>query len=164
MIVSCPNCNKKFNIDEKLIPEKGRLLQCSSCNHKWHYTIQKKNDEIVENIDLPKISINKSDDKDKKIFISPSSTEKKNNIQKIDKKINKNKRIVTRNKSKTQNISLANIFNNLIIIIISFIALIIILDTFKNNISSYLPILIPLLDNLYLSIFDLISFVKDLFN
>ena len=164
MIVSCPNCNKKFNIDEKLIPEKGRLLQCSSCNHKWHYTIQKKNDEIVENIELPKISINKSDDKDKKIFISPSSTEKKNNIQKIDKKINKNKRIVTRNKSKTQNISLANIFNNLIIIIISFIALIIILDTFKNNISSYLPILIPLLDNLYLSIFDLISFVKDLFN
>tara|TARA_Y100000996_G_scaffold199438_1_gene156401 strand:+ start:1139 stop:1633 length:495 start_codon:yes stop_codon:yes gene_type:complete len=164
MIVSCPNCNKKFNIDEKLIPEKGRLLQCSSCNHKWHYTIQKKNDEIVENIDLPKISINKSDDKDKKIFISPSSTEKKNNIQKIDKKINKNKRIVTRNKSKTQNISLANIFNNLVIIIISFIALIIILDTFKNNISSYLPILIPLLDNLYLSIFDLISFVKDLFN
>ena len=164
MIVSCPNCNKKFNIDEKLIPEKGRLLQCSSCNHKWHYTIQKKNDEIVENIDLPKISINKSDDKDKKIFISPSSTEKKNNIQKIDKKINKNKRIVTRNKSKTQNISLANIFNNLVIIIISFIALIIILDTFKNNISSYLPILIPLLDNLYLSIFDLISFVKDLCN
>ena len=151
MIVSCPNCNKKFNIDEKLIPEKGRLLQCSSCNHKWHYTIQKKNDEIVENIELPKISINKSDDKDKKIFISPSSTEKKNNTQKIDKNINKNKRIVTRNKSKTQNISLANIFNNLIIIIISFIALIIILDTFKNNISSYLPILIPLLDNLYLS-------------
>ena len=164
MIVSCPNCNKKFNIDEKLIPEKGRLLQCSSCNHKWHYTIQKKNDEIVENIELPKISINKSDDKDKKIFISPSSTKKKNNTQKIDKNINKNKRIVTRNKSKTQNISLANIFNNLIIIIISFIALIIILDTFKNNISSYLPILIPLLDNLYLSIFDLISFVKDLFN
>jgi len=164
MIVSCPNCNKKFNIDEKLIPEKGRLLQCSSCNHKWHYTIQKKNEEKVENIELPKISGIKSDDKDKKIFISPSSKEKKNNIQKIDKNINKNKRIVTRNKSKTQNISLANIFNNLIIIIISFIALIIILDTFKNHISSYLPILIPLLDNLYLSIFDLISFVKDLFN
>ena len=164
MIVSCPNCNKKFNIDEKLIPEKGRLLQCSSCNHKWHYTIQKENDEIVENIELPKISINKSDSKDKKIFISPPSTEKKNNTQKIDKNINKNKRIVKRNKSKTQNISLANIFNNLIIIIISFIALIIILDTFKNNISSYLPILIPLLDNLYLSIFDLISFIKDFFN
>ena len=117
-----------------------------------------------KNIELPKITINKSDDKDKKIFISPSSIEKKNNTQKIDKNINKNKRIVTRNKSKTQNISLANIFNNLIIIIISFIALIIILDTFKNNISTYLPILIPLLDNLYLSTFDLISFVKDLFN
>ena len=132
-------------------------------------TIYKEKGKVIgHNTDIAGFELGlrsiKQDVKDKKIFISPSSTEKKNNIQKIDKKINKNKRIVTRNKSKTQNISLANIFNNLVIIIISFIALIIILDTFKNNISSYLPILIPLLDNLYLSIFDLISFVKDLFN
>ena len=164
MIINCPNCNKKFNIDEKLIPEKGRLLQCSSCNHKWHYTIQKKNDEIVENIKIPINTINKSDDNDKKISISPSSIEKKDKNQKVDKNINKNKTVVKKSKNKTQNISLANIFNNLIIIIISFIALIIFLDTFKNNISSYLPVIIPLLDNLYLSVFDLISFVKDLFN
>tara|TARA_Y100000996_G_C22142012_1_gene486664 strand:+ start:51 stop:545 length:495 start_codon:yes stop_codon:yes gene_type:complete len=164
MIITCPNCNKRFNIDEKLIPEKGRLLQCSSCNHKWYYSIKKKNDEIVEKIKLPKNNINTSDDKDEKIPIRPSSLEKKNNTQKVDKNLNKNKNIVTKNKKKTQNISLANIFKYLIIIIISFAALIIFLDTFKNNISSYLPILIPLLDNLYLSIFDLISFVKDLFN
>ena len=164
MIITCINCNKKFNIDEKLIPEKGRLLQCSSCNHAWHYTNQNKNDEIVKNIKISKNTINKLEEKDKKISINQSSMGKKNNTQTVNKNTNKNKRIITKNINKTQNISLANIFNNLIIIIISFVALIIILDTFKNNISSYFPVLIPLLDNLYLSIFDLISFVKDLFN
>ena len=153
MIITCINCNKKFNIDEKLIPEKGRLLQCSSCNHKWHYINQNKNDEIVENIKISKNTINILDEKDKKISSSKSSMGKKNNAQTVNKNTNKNK-----------NISLTNIFNNLIIIIISFVALIIILDTFKNNISSYFPVLIPLLDNLYLSFLDLISFVKDLFN
>jgi len=153
MIITCINCNKKFNIDEKLIPEKGRLLQCSSCNHKWHYINQNKNDEIVENIKISKNTINILDEKDKKISSSKSSMGKKNNAQTVNKNTNKNK-----------NISLTNIFNNLIIIIIAFVALIIVLDTFKNNISSYFPVLIPLLDNLYLSFLDLISFVKDLFN
>ena len=27
----------KFEIESNLIPEKGRLLQCSSCSHKWFY-------------------------------------------------------------------------------------------------------------------------------
>jgi len=164
MIITCINCNKKFNIDEKLIPENGRLLQCSSCNHKWHYTNQNKNDEIVENIKISKNTINILDEKDKNISISQSSMGNKNNTQTVNKNTNKNKKIITKNINKTQNISLANIFNNLIIIIITFAALIIILDAFKNNISIYFPVLIPLLDNLYLSIFDLISFVKDLFN
>ena len=37
MIISCDQCLKKFEIDSNLIPNKGRLLQCSSCNHKWFY-------------------------------------------------------------------------------------------------------------------------------
>tara|TARA_B100001758_G_C18141600_1_gene469214 strand:+ start:104 stop:580 length:477 start_codon:yes stop_codon:yes gene_type:complete len=158
MIVSCPNCNKKFNINQKLIPDNGRLLQCSNCNHKWHFTITKKNNEIVKNVNLNKKNINLSINRDTKISINPSLTGKlvKN------KKTNKNPDITNRNISK--NISLGNILNNLIIIFITFTALILILDTFKNYISNYLPILIPLLDNLYLSFFDLYSFVKDLFN
>ena len=47
MIISCPNCNKRFNIDQSLIPDEGRLLQCSNCMHKWHFII-KKNEEIIE--------------------------------------------------------------------------------------------------------------------
>ena len=48
------------------------------------------------------------------------------------------------------------------IIIITFFALILILDTFKMNISNHVPVLVPLLDNLYESMIDLSSFLKDL--
>ena len=44
MIISCNNCSKKFEVDSNIIPEKGRLLQCNGCNHKWFF---KK--EILEN-------------------------------------------------------------------------------------------------------------------
>ena len=32
MIIICPCSEKKFEIEGKLIPEEGRLLQCGSCN------------------------------------------------------------------------------------------------------------------------------------
>ena len=48
MIITCPNCNKQFKIDNSLIPEEGRDLQCGSCNHIWFYNIQEKNNEILE--------------------------------------------------------------------------------------------------------------------
>ena len=41
MIIICENCNKKFNLDEKLIPENGRLLKCSSCDYEWHFILNK---------------------------------------------------------------------------------------------------------------------------
>ena len=163
MIINCTNCNKKFNVDEKLIPENGRLLQCSSCNHKWHHIIQRKEKKILKNVNLSNNIINKSSNSDNKISISPSLAEKNSN-QKENKNNNKTKSLDTKKKYKNKNISLANIPGNLIIIFITFIALILILDTFKNNISNFLPVLIPFLDNLYLSIYDLFSFVKDLFN
>ena len=164
MIVSCPNCNKKFNIDEKLIPEKGRLLQCSICHHKWHYTISNKDNEILEKVDFSTKIKNISNKIEKKIYTNPSSIQKKNSNKEINKNNKENKTLDIINKNITKNTSLENILNNLIIIFITFIALILILDTFKTNISNYFPILIPLLDNLYLTFFDLISFVKDLFN
>ena len=37
MIITCEKCNKKFNIQDDLIPQEGRYLQCGSCNHKWFY-------------------------------------------------------------------------------------------------------------------------------
>ena len=37
MIITCPSCQKKFEINENLIPEKGRLLRCGSCDHTWFF-------------------------------------------------------------------------------------------------------------------------------
>ena len=48
MIITCPNCNKQFKIDNSLIPDEGRDLQCGSCNHIWFYNIQEKNNEELE--------------------------------------------------------------------------------------------------------------------
>ncbi len=40
MVIDCPDCNKKFDIDENLIPANGRLLQCGSCNYKWFFELK----------------------------------------------------------------------------------------------------------------------------
>ena len=69
MIITCPNCNKQFKIDNSLIPDEGRDLQCGSCNHIWFYKIQEKNNEVLEleqEIISEDIEI-KSEDKEDKI-------------------------------------------------------------------------------------------------
>ena len=48
MIITCPNCNKQFKIDNSLIPDEGRDLQCGSCNHVWFYKFEEENNEIVK--------------------------------------------------------------------------------------------------------------------
>ena len=162
MIISCPNCNKKFNLDENLIPEKGRLLQCSNCDHKWHYIIQKKVKKILEKDNQTKNIKKVTNISYKKNFQRSQLGELNNNNHKKFKNNIKNKNQNT--ESQNKKLSLGIILSNILIIFITFIALILVLDTFKNYISNYLPILIPLLDNLYLSVFDLIFFIKDLFN
>ena len=167
MIISCPNCIKKFNIDEKLIPINGRLLQCSSCKHRWHYDLPKdqnivselSKEEIAEDtnkVDLIKINPSKSNDEIK------SKIKKKQKVKKTrKKKIKENEVVVSDNIDEPKKTS-RNFFNILLIIIISFIALILVLDTFKNNLSDYFPFLIPALNNFYEIIFDISSFIKDL--
>ena len=167
MIISCPNCIKKFNIDEKLIPVNGRLLQCSSCKHRWHYDLPKdqniaselSKEEITEDtteVDLIKINPAKSNDEIK------SKIKKKQKVKKTrKKKIKENEIEVSDNIVQPKNTS-RSLFNILLILIITFVALILVLDTFKNNLSNYFPFLISALDNFYEIIFDISSFIKDL--
>ncbi|PCI56855.1 MAG: hypothetical protein COB36_00860 [Alphaproteobacteria bacterium] len=35
MILTCPNCNGQFNVDDALIGDKGRKVKCSSCAEVW---------------------------------------------------------------------------------------------------------------------------------
>ena len=59
MIISCEICNKRFEVDDNLIPEQGRLLQCSSCDHKWFF---KNTEELIEKKE-PKKIIKEDDNK-----------------------------------------------------------------------------------------------------
>ena len=52
--------------------------------------------------------------------------------------------------------------NMIIVIIISVAALIIIIDTFRIELSKYIPFLNPMLDSFYAIITDINSFIKDL--
>ena len=56
MIIECNKCNKKFNVDESLIPENGRLLKCSNCeiqfvvenNNETNQAVSRKPVKITE--------------------------------------------------------------------------------------------------------------------
>ena len=171
MIITCPNCNKRFNIDASLIPNEGRLLQCSNCNNKWHYKIETKENPTEEIYNLQdETSVNNAQNLDKKkdeIKINPSfENSDSENIQ-HEKKIKikgenlkkEKKQIIKKNK-KDKPIGL---INKIIILVVSIVAIIIVLDTFKNEISYYIPILNPMIDNMYEIILDINSFIKDLF-
>ncbi len=142
MIISCDQCNKKFEIDSNLIPNEGRLLQCSSCNHKWFY---------------------------KKILVKKVINNEET-IKFADKEINYKKKVVKENKIsidikqqkkiKNKKISFLNI---ILVFIISIIALIIVIDTFKNQISIIIPDIKSILNSLFETLTDVILFLKDLF-
>lgn len=36
MRITCPECTSEFDVPDNAIPEKGRKLRCSQCQHKWH--------------------------------------------------------------------------------------------------------------------------------
>ena len=159
MIIECINCNKKFEVDPELIPDKGRSIQCGSCNHKWFYkkdaqeTILEINDEapldeIEQEIKVTKDVINKKAD-EKKIteeIVKERTEIKQNNEEKPLKKSN----------------ILNKIISYLVVAIISFVALIIVLDTFKTPLNNIFPNLELLLFNLYETFEDIGLFLKDL--
>ena len=163
MIISCPECNKRFNIDQNLIPEDGRLLQCSNCMHKWHFII-KKNEEIIKEPFKSEEVITENKNQEKKInpskeFIPIENETVKKELKKEQKVTNKIKKKEQKRKKKDKPIKLLNM---IIVIIISVAALIIIIDTFRIELSKYMPFLNPMLESFYAIIDDINSFIKDL--
>ena len=163
MIISCPECNKRFNIDQSLIPDEGRLLQCSNCTHKWHFMI-KKNEEIIEKpIKLKKVI---TEDKNLEKKINPSQELTSIDDETIEKELKKKQKVINKEKKKEQKHKKKDkpikLLNMIIIIIISVLALIIIIDTFRIELSKYIPFLNSMLDSFYAIIADINSFIKDL--
>ena len=138
MIISCENCNKNFEVDSALIPENGRLLQCSACDHKWFYKISKFPDlELLDNQSTEEITENVS---------------------------NENEEVEVQNKKNQTSFGgiLFKIFGYFIVFITTLIAVIIILDTFKSPLSSIFPSLELFLFNLIETLKDIKFFIKDL--
>ncbi len=163
MIISCPECNKRFNINQNLIPKDGRLLQCSNCMHKWHFIIKNNEEIIKEPFKLEEVIIqNKNQGKKinpSKEFIPIEDEIVEKELKKEQKVTNKIKKKEQKRKKKDKPIKLLNM---IIVIIISVVALIIIIDTFRIELSKYMPFLNPMLDNFYAIIADINSFIKDL--
>ena len=166
MIIICINCNKKFEVDSSLIPKNGRTVKCGSCNHIWFYasnlqtsSVKSPSKKVVDSNIISKKDDSKSivnnsqiinDNSSKKIFI-PSDNFRKNKVTKT----NFNKKVKT---------SLFNRFLSYFIVsIISFIALIIILDTFKAPIVNIYPDIEIFLYNFFETLKDIFLFLKNLF-
>ncbi len=162
MIITCPSCKKKFNIDINLIPAEGRNLQCGSCDRVWFYkkedpipeTLQIKEDiAIQENEDSDKLNDNKSKDQIIKQYVE--------NNQKAKSELSTTKETESKSEAikKTQS---SKFFSYLIVFIISLGALIILLDTLKTPFINIFPGLEVLLFNLYETLKDIKLFIIDL--
>ena len=156
MIITCPCEKKQFKIDSSLIPYEGRELQCGSCERVWFYKPQteseapltlnnnvstNKTEQIIEvkkkNLDISKTL------QPEKIIDSVIETE---NLKAVEKSEGK--------KSK--------LFSYLIVFIISFVALIILVDTLKTPLINIFPGLEVILFNLFETLQDIKLFIIEL--
>ena len=169
MIITCNNCNKKFDIDSNLIPDKGRLLQCASCQHKWFFkkeALENTVSPIDEETGIDSINIfdqnNSSINEEERVSNAPKDEVEvdleEETKEKIEVNINESAQVNTKPK-KQKNFKILNIF---VVAIISFVAFIIIVDTFKYPIGKIVPNIEFILYNLYESIKDISLFIRDL--
>ena len=163
MIIQCINCNKNFEVSSTLIPHVGRNIECGSCNHTWFY---KHNTEIAPN-NIPETN------KENKV---PQTNVIEKNIINNDNEEDQNKIDIIINDSsgkipdfadqvrikKSTKFSIGKILSYFIVSIITFVALIIILDTFETQLNNKFPSLELILYNLFETIEDISLFLKNL--
>ena len=147
MIIVCPCCEKKFEVEENLIPDKGRLLKCGSCDQTWFFN-KNVNEQTEPLIDKP-TKQNKILYKDENINISETNIPIKPGSELVKYK-------------PKYNFTFGKFLSYIIVSIITFVAIIIVLDTFKDPLGNIFPNLELILYNLFETLRDIILFVKDL--
>ena len=192
MIIECKNCLKKFTVRDIDIPIKGRTVQCGNCSTQWLQmpitALVTTEDLDVDDVDqdYSKNEFIASDGKNYKFLgsqwaeVLPSGKAGRLAKKKISKELNKLAGITQVKKSKTIDKSnqSANqyqeteergmgIFSFLIVLVISVAAIILALDTFKNqlipffpDLDNYLVYIFETLNNIYIIIKDLINNYK----
>ena len=155
MIISCPCGKKNFEIDANLIPSEGRNLQCGSCSKVWFY----KFEQNVSNLRIQDTIKDFHEDVNKREILTDLNkgipNKKKDNVGK-----QKDKALVKYEK-KTK-LSLLNFVGYFFVLILSFVALLTILDTFEPYLLTIFPNLELILFNFYETLLDIYLFIKDL--
>ena len=149
MIIICPSCEKNFDVDEKLIPDKGRMLRCGSCNQTWFFN-KNENAQIKAPIDNFVVKDKPYIEKKKTRKPAPNfstNTKKSSELVKYEPKYS---------------FTFGKFLSYIIVFLITFVAIIIVLDTFKDPLSNIFPNLELVLYNLFETLRDLILFAKDL--
>ena len=162
MIIECPACSKKFNIDEKLIPDDGRLLKCGNCDHTWFFKKEENLKLETDTIKINEIEENKSEINIELVDAPIKETKKirKKTSKKSSTKESTSKELVSIDKNSVSREN--NIIKKIFLIIITIIAFILLIDTFKNQLSVIFPGIVQMSDSLYQVINDLKLFIKDL--
>ena len=153
MIIECINCHKKFVVNSDLIPTEGRNIQCGSCNHLWFF----KPDRIQKKISEKQVNV----DNDNELYKDDKFTNNRTENKK-EKKIDNKKYQLTKYNKKS-NFTLTKFLSYLVVSIISFTALIVIIDTFEKPLYSNFPVLELIMFNLFETLTDVKLFAKDLF-
>ena len=153
MIIECPSCKKKFDVNANLIPKEGRLLECSSCNHQWFYKdIDKNISEELHVLDENKSTITLEEEKGNKKSLGNKDKDK--NTKKISTKLE-----TTKEKKSNKDIPFLNL---ILIFIIIFISFLLIVETFKSPLKEFIPNIDIILNNLYETFKDIYLFINDL--
>ena len=149
MIINCPCGEKKFNVDENLIPDKGRLLKCGSCDQTWFFNknVGEKTEPLIDKPTKQKKILYEDQNIDK--LGSKATTPIRSGSELVKYKPN-------------HNFTFGKFLSYIIVSIITFVAIIIVLDTFKDPLSNIFPNLELILYNLFETLRDLVLFAKDL--
>src|SRR5919197_6379037 len=50
MIVTCPACSTRYNVDPRALGSSGRIVRCANCAHTWH---QAPPPDLPRSVDVP---------------------------------------------------------------------------------------------------------------
>ena len=156
MIIECINCNKVFEVNSEVIPENGRTIQCGSCNHVWFYNPRITNikKEIKKDVEI--------DIKEKPTINQTKKNEVKQYNEKSYSKLKDKKNYEITKYKPRKSLSFIKLLSYFIVLLITFVALLVVVDTF----STYLYQLFPSLELVIFSLFEILKdiklFIKDL--
>ena len=130
-------------------------MKCGSCDQTWFY-----NKNVESSVKPPtEENILKTEIKKKDLEIEDI---KNNEIYKSNRNLPDNKRTQLIKYKSNSNFTIGKFLSYILVSLITFVALIVILDTFKNPLSVFFPNLELILYNLFETLRDLTLFAKDL--